>query len=487
MELYEMTAAALSGLLREKKASAVEIAQSVFGRIDKVEERVESYITLTKEEALAKAAQVDRKLAAGEELAPLAGIPIGIKDNISTAGVRTTCASRILENYIPPYDAAVVEKLRACDAVFTGKLNMDEFAMGSSCENSYFKKTKNPHDLTRIPGGSSGGAGASVAAMEAVVALGSDTGGSIRLPAAYCGVFGLKPTYGAVSRYGLVAYASSLDQIGPLARSAEDIALLADVIYGGDDRDSTSVHRSCPGFRQSLSTDMAGKRIGLPKEYFSDEIPACIREAVLAAAKEYEKMGAIVEETSLPMLEFAIPIYYVIACAEASSNLARFDGIKYGFRSPDSDSLESIYRKTRSQGFGPEVRRRILLGNYVLSSGYYDAYYKKALIAQQQMKRNIGTAFEKYDFLLTPTSPVEVFSLGERHNADASMYLTDLCTVTVNITGIPAISIPCGSDTNGMPIGMQLMGNHFSDASLCSAAYAYEKQTGLVIKPAKGV
>ena len=481
MELYEYTAHELAGLLREKRASAKEITQSVFQRIRAVEGLVDAYISLSEESALEQAAAVDEKIAIGEPLAPLAGIPVAVKDNICIQGGATTCASRMLENFRPPYHAAVTEKLLENDMVVTGKCNMDEFAMGSSCENSAFKPTKNPHDLTRIPGGSSGGSAAALAAMECAVSIGSDTGGSIRQPASCCGVFGLKPTYGAVSRYGLVAYASSLDQIGPFGRSALDIAMLCNVLYGHDGRDSTSLNRTYPDFTEGLGADMKGRRIGLPKEYFSGDIPDSVLSAVRGAALEFEKMGAVVEEMSLPLLEYAIPTDYILASAEASSNLARYDGIKYGYRAADFDNLSDLYLRSRTEGFGGEVKRRILLGNYVLSSGYYDAYYKKALAAQRLMRSNFRAAFEKYDMLITPTMPVETFKLGERVDDPRMMYMVDLCTVSINIAGVPAVSVPCGRDGNGMPVGMQIIGNHLSDKLLVSGAYAYERHTDMKI------
>ncbi len=487
MELYQRPAYELSEMLRDKKTSAQEITESLLNRIESVEDRVDAYITITADAARKKARAVDERIARGEEPAPMAGIPIAVKDNVCTNGVATTCASKMLENFLPPYDAAVMEKINQNDMVMLGKLNMEEFAMGSSCENSAFKVTRNPHDPNRVPGGSSGGSAASVAAMETTVSIGSDTGGSIRLPSAYCGVFGLKPTYGAVSRYGVVAYASSLDQVGPLARSARDIALMCNVLYGYDKRDSTSLKHEFGDFTADLGEDIEGKRIGLPQEYFSDRFPEAIRKAVLAAAREFEKMGAVVEETTVPLLEYAIPVYYIISCAEASSNLARFDGIKYGYRTANAETLNEIYLKTRSEAFGPEVQRRIMLGNYVLSSGYYDAYYKKALAAQQQMRRNMGRALDRFDMLLTPTSPVEAGEIGAVNFDPDKMYMTDLCTVTVNIAGVPAISVPCGSDSNSMPVGMQLIGNHLSDKLLVSAAYAYERHADVKITLPRGL
>lgn len=479
MELYKKTAGELSRMLKAKQISSVEITTALFDRISEVEPKIDSYLTLTKDEALKKASAVDERIANGEDLKPLAGIPIGIKDNICTKGILTTCASKILNNFIPPYNATVIEKINSNDMVITGKLNMDEFAMGSSCENSAYKKTKNPHDTTKVPGGSSGGSAAAVASGAAVIALGSDTGGSIRQPASYCGIVGLKPTYGAVSRYGLVAFASSLDQIGPMARSVEDIALLSDVIYGKDNRDSTSCDSGLSNFTNALTGDIKGKRIGLPKEYFGEGINDEIKQQILNAAKTYEKLGATVEETSLSLLPYALPTYYIISSAEASSNLARYDGIKYGYRPEAFTDLKDLYLKTRTQGFGDEVKRRIMLGTYVLSSGYYDAYYKKAQAVQKVIKNEFNSAFEKYDFLLTPTTPSTAFKLGEKTSDPTQMYIEDICTVSINIAGVPALSMPCGKDKNGMPVGMQLIGKKFSDKLLIGAAYAFEKESGI--------
>lgn len=478
MELYQYTATELSAMLREKKCSSVEVTRSVLDRIAAVEPKVEAYITVTGDEALAKAAQVDEKRAAGEPLSALAGIPIGIKDNICTRDVLTTCASKMLYNFLPPYHATVMEKLAAQDIVMTGKLNMDEFAMGSSCETSYFKKTRNPHNTEYVPGGSSGGSAAAVAAGEAVLSLGSDTGGSIRLPASYCGIVGLKPTYGSVSRYGLVAFASSLDQIGPFGRSVSDVAMLYQAICGHDRLDATSERREYPDFVQAEKCDLHGITIGLPKEYYSDGVNAQVREQVRRAASLLEERGATLKEVSLPSTDYALSAYYIISSAEASSNLARFDGVKYGYRTENYNSLLEMYENTRSEGFGDEVKRRILLGTFVLSSGYYDAYYKRAKLLQKQIQAEFDEVFGDCDVLLTPTGTDTAFRLGEKQNDPLQMYANDICTVTVNIAGLPAMSVPCGKGENGMPIGMQLIGPKFSEQTLFGVAREYEEAVG---------
>lgn len=483
MALYEKSAAELSEMLGKKEISAKELTESVFDRIEAVEDKVCAYVTLDKENALAQAAEADKKRAAGEELSPLAGIPIGIKDNISTKGLKTTCASRMLENYEPPFDASVMTKLRAADAVVTGKLNMDEFAMGSSTETSYFKKTRNPFDLERIPGGSSGGSAAAVAACEAVISLGSDTGGSIRQPASYCGVVGLKPTYGAVSRYGLVAFASSLDQIGPVGRTVEDVAMVQSVICGHDKMDATSAYRDYPDYFKSLSSDVKGLKIGIPAEYFGEGIDGDVKTAVMNAVKELEKQGAEVKSISLPSTDYALSSYYIISSAEASSNLARFDGVRYGFRAQEYDGLVDMYEKTRSQGFGAEVKRRIMLGTFVLSSGFYDAYYKKAKLLQNRIGAEFDGAFKEVDVIAAPTVPTPAFKIGENMDDPLKMYATDICTVTVNIAGLPAISVPCVHDADRLPVGLQLIGNKFEEQKLLNTAYAYEKIVGGFVSP----
>jgi aspartyl-tRNA(Asn)/glutamyl-tRNA(Gln) amidotransferase subunit A len=477
MKLYEKTAAALSDMLRKKECSAVEICKDVMARTDAVEEKVGAYVTRC-EDALQQAEAVDKALAAGETLHPLAGIPIGIKDNISTKGIRTTCASRMLEQYVPPFDATVMQRVRDAQMVITGKLNMDEFAMGASTETSYFKKTHNPHNLECVPGGSSGGSAAAVAAGEAIVTLGSDTGGSIRQPSALCGTVGLKPTYGSVSRYGLVAFASSLDQIGPIGKSVQDVAMLYSLICGHDKMDATSSNRTYPDFAGALCHDGKGLRIGVPKEYFGDGIDPDVKEAVWNGIRLLEANGAVVTEISLPSTEYAVNTYYIIASAEASSNLARYDGVRYGFRAKEYDGLVDMYEKTRSEGFGDEVKRRIMLGTFVLSSGFYDAYYKKAKLVQRQIAREFADAFQTCDIIITPTYPSPAFRLGEQVDDPLKMYSGDICTVTVNIAGLPAMSVPCGKTASGLPIGMQMIGAKFAEQKLLNAAYAYETLCG---------
>lgn len=476
MQLYEKTAYELRELLLKKEISAVELTNSFIERIESVEQDVGSYVTLTKDKALEKAKQVDEKIARGEELPPLAGIPMGLKDNISTLGVRTTCSSKMLENYIPPYDATVVEKLDEAEAVMLGKLNMDEFAMGSSTETSYFGPTKNPWDIRAVPGGSSGGPAAAVAAGEAVFALGSDTGGSIRQPASFCGVVGLKPTYGLVSRYGLLAYASSLDQIGTFTKDVTDCALVLQQVAGYDPKDSTSVSKEVPNYLDVLKKDIKGLRIGVPKELFAAGLSQDVEKAVKEAIAKYEELGATVEEMSMPHAMYALPVYYVIGPAECSSNFARFDGVRYGYRNKDAEDLVSMYIKTRSEGFGAEVKRRIMVGTYVLSSGCYEAYYLKALKVRTLIKQDYERAFENYDLLLTPTTTSVAFKFGEKTDNLISMYLNDVCTVTANLAGVPAISIPCGF-SKGLPIGLQLIAKPFAESTLLSAAYAFESCT----------
>lgn len=482
MELFKKTATELSSMLKAKEISAVELTNDILARTEAVESKVQGYVTVTADAARKQAEAVDAKRAAGEELSDLAGIPVAIKDNICTKGTLTTCASKMLYNFNPPYNATVMDKLSAHDIVMTGKANMDEFAMGSSCENSSMHPTHNPHNLNKVPGGSSGGSAAVVAAGEVPLSLGSDTGGSIRQPASFCGVVGLKPTYGAVSRYGLIAFASSLDQIGPFGRSVEDTAMLFDAITAHDPKhDSTSVKTPFEGTtRANLNADMKGKKIGLPKEYFGDGISEEVRKSVLAAAETYKSLGAEVFEISLPLSEYALPIYYILSSAEASSNLARFDGVKYGYRTPNADEdLIALYTKSRSEGFGEEVQRRIMLGTYVLSSGYYDAYYKKARAAQRKIKAEFASAFEKCDAILTPVAPTTAYDIGSKTTNPLEMYAGDICTVSVNIAGLPAMVQPCGFDSNKMPIGMQLIGPRFGEQTLLNAGYAFEQATGL--------
>lgn len=483
MELYEKNAWELSEMLKSKEISSAELTRSVFDRIKSVEDKVDAYLTLNEENAMETASEIDKKRLAGDQLSDLAGIPVGIKDNISTKGLRTTCASKMLENYVPPFNATVMDKMTNAGAVITGKLNMDEFAMGSSTENSYFKPTGNPFDTERIPGGSSGGSAASVAACEAVVSLGSDTGGSIRQPASYCGVVGLKPTYGSVSRYGLVAFASSLDQIGPLGRCVKDVAMVQSVIAGHDGMDATSAYREYPDYAAALNADIKGLRIGLPKEYFGEGIDPFVKQSVLNVVKELEKQGAVVKEISLPSTDYALSSYYIISSAEASSNLARYDGVRYGFRAENYDGLVDMYERTRSEGFGDEVKRRIMLGTFVLSSGFYDAYYKKAKLLQRRILGEFTSQFRDVDVIATPTVPTTAFKIGENTDDPLKMYATDICTVTVNIAGLPAISVPCAYDEKGLPAGLQLIGNKFTEQTLLNAAYAYECISGGFRKP----
>ncbi|HWR56727.1 MAG TPA: Asp-tRNA(Asn)/Glu-tRNA(Gln) amidotransferase subunit GatA [Negativicutes bacterium] len=487
MKLYEYTAHQLHTMLTEKKVSARELAESTLQRVRNLDENIKGYVTVTAEQALAQAQAVDEKIARGEEIAPLAGIPMAIKDNICTTGIKTTCSSKILANFVPPYDATVMQKLQAADGVLIGKTNLDEFAMGSSTENSAFFTTRNPWDLERVPGGSSGGSAAVVAAGEAVWALGSDTGGSIRQPAAYCGVVGLKPTYGRVSRYGLIAYASSLDQIGPLTKDVTDCAFVLKAISGHDPKDSTSVNSAAPDYTKALVNDVKGLRIGVPREFFVAGMDEEVRAAVMAGIEALVRQGAVAEEVSLPHTDYAMPAYYVIAPAEASSNLARYDGVSYGYRG-EGDDIVAMYKRTRTEGFGAEVKRRILLGTYALSSGYYDAYYLKALKVRTLVKQDYDRAFEKYDVLITPTAPSAAFKIGEKSADPIELYLQDVCTIPINLAGIPGISLPCGYTRSGLPIGMQIIGQAFSEETLLRVAYTFEQNTDFRRKPSlKGV
>ena len=478
MSLYMKSATELSAMMKKGECSAVELTKSVLSRIEETEEKIGAYITLCHEEALAKAAEVDDKRAKGEALSPLAGIPVAIKDNICTKGLLTTCASKILYNFNPPYNATVIEKLAASDVVFPGKLNMDEFAMGSSCENSAIKPTHNPHDLSRVPGGSSGGSAAAVAAGQAIMALGSDTGGSIRQPASYCGIVGLKPTYGSVSRYGLIAFASSLDQIGPMARTVEDTAMLYSAICGHDKHDATSVAREYPDFTKLMNQGVKGLRIGIPNEYFGEGVTDEVKKSVMDAVNQLKSEGAVVKSISLPSTDAALAAYYIISSAEASSNLARFDGVKYGYRAQNAENLIDLYEASRSEGFGDEVKRRIMLGTFVLSSGFFDAYYKRAKVLQQKIGAEFTEAFENCDIIATPTSPFTAFKLGENVDDPLKMYAADICTITLNIASLPGMSIPCGVGADGMPIGLQLIGPRFSEATLFNVAHHYEKLVG---------
>jgi aspartyl-tRNA(Asn)/glutamyl-tRNA(Gln) amidotransferase subunit A len=477
MDLYKKTAHELSSLLQKREVSSEELTRSVLDRINKVEEKVKAFVTVTGEQALEQAREIDEKRARGEAMSPLAGIPMAMKDNICTKGVTTTCASKILYNFVPPYNATVTEKLLEAGTILLGKCNMDEFAMGSSNENSGFFPTRNPHDLSAVPGGSSGGAAAAVAADEAVFTLGSDTGGSIRQPAAFCGVVGLKPTYGYVSRYGLIAYASSLDQIGPLTKDITDCALVLNVIAGHDPKDSTSAPVEVPDFTRYLVDDVKGLKIGIPKEYMGEGIDPRIAAYLKQAAAKLEELGAMCEEVSLPHTEYALPAYYIIASAEASSNLARYDGVRYGLR-VEAEDVISMFCKTRSQGFGEEVKRRIMLGTYALSSGYYDAYYLKALKVRTLIKRDFDQAFLKYDCLLTPTSPTTAFKFGEKVNDPLAMYLSDVCTIPINLAGVPGLSLPFGT-VEGLPVGIQFIGKPFGEGTLLRVGYALEQNTDL--------
>ena len=478
MRLYEKTASELSEMLKNKECSAVELCNDVLARINETENKIGAYVTVAEESAKENAKKIDKAMAAGDKLHPLAGIPIGIKDNISTKGIRTTCSSKMLENYVPPFDATVMNKINNAGMTVIGKTNMDEFAMGSSTETSYMHLTRNPYNTECVPGGSSGGSAAAVAAGEAILTLGSDTGGSIRQPAALCGVVGMKPTYGSVSRYGLVAFASSLDQIGPLGKSVKDVAMLQSLICGHDRYDATSKNIEYPDYADALKENAKGLKIGIPKEYFGEGIDAQVKESVMKAVKEFEEQGAVIKEISLPSTEYAINTYYIIASAEASSNLARFDGVKYGYRTSEYDGLVDMYEKTRSEGFGDEVKRRIMLGTFVLSSGYFDAYYKKAKRVQNQISQEFSNAFKECDIIATPTVPASAFKIGENIGDPIKMYYNDVCTVTVNIAGLPAISLPCGKDSAGMPMGLQLIGDKFSEQMLLNTAYTYEKICG---------
>lgn len=478
MNMTELTVKQLAQALERKEVSAREAAEAYLRAIEEKDAAVGAYLTVTRELALKQAEQVDEKRVKGEKLSALSGIPCGIKDNICTKGTPTTCASKMLENFVPPYDAAVMEKLNGQETVMLGKLNMDEFAMGSSTENSYYKVTHNPRNLGCVPGGSSGGSAAAVAAGEAAFALGSDTGGSIRQPAAFCGVVGMKPTYGLVSRYGLVAFASSLDQIGPLTKDVYDNAMVLEAICGHDGRDSTSLPDSKLNLLGNIEDGVKGMRFALPKEYFSEALNPEIAAAIRAAAHRLETLGAQVDEVSIRELEYALPAYYVISSAEASSNLARFDGVKYGFRAQNVKEIHDLYKETRTQGFGPEVKRRIMLGSFVLSAGYYDAYYKKALQVRTLLKNAFDQVFTGYDAILAPVAPTTAYRIGEKTKDPLEMYLGDVYTVPVNIAGLPALSLPCGTDSQGLPIGMQLIGKAYSEPTLYRAGFAFEQEGG---------
>ena len=477
MDICKLTVHELVDCLEKGELTSEQITRAYLDRIEEIEPKVQAYNSVLVEEAIAKAKKVDEDRKAGKTVSKYAGIPIGIKDNLCITGTKTTCSSKMLENFVAPYDATVIEKLNAEDAVYLGKLNMDEFAMGSSTEHSAFKKTANPWDLERVPGGSSGGSAAAVAADIAPWTLGSDTGGSIRQPASLCGVVGLKPTYGLVSRYGLVAFASSLDQIGPITKDVTDSAMLLNIIAGHDEKDSTTIDLEKKDYTKCLVNDVKGLRIGIPKEYIGEGINDEVKQAILDVAKKYEEMGAIVEDCSFEVGQYATSVYYIIADAEASSNLGRFDGIRYGYRTEKFSDLKDIYKNSRSEGFGPEVKRRIMIGTYVLSSGYYDAYYKKAQKVRSVITKAYNDLFEKYDVLLTPTSPITAFKMGEKSNNPLEMYLADICTVPVNIAGLPGINVPCALDSKGLPIGFQLIAKAFDEETLFRAAYTYEQNT----------
>jgi aspartyl-tRNA(Asn)/glutamyl-tRNA(Gln) amidotransferase subunit A len=481
-EPYQMTIHELHELLKTKKISSAELTRSVFQRIEAVEHDVHAYITLTRDGALQQAAAADSQIKQGA-IASLTGIPVAIKDILCTAGIATTCGSKILENFMPTYDATVIKKLKEQQAVFVGKTNMDEFAMGSSTETSYFGPTRNPWSLDRVPGGSSGGSAAAVAADECIAALGTDTGGSIRQPAACCGVVGVKPTYGRVSRFGLVAFASSLDQIGPFTKDITDAALILNHICGYDSLDSTSVNRNVPDYTRALVNDVSGMTLGVPKEYFATAgIDPEVEKAVWSALRELERQGATIKEISLPHTEYAVAAYYLIAPAEASSNLARYDGVKYGYRTMEETGLREMYELTRSEGFGAEVKRRIMLGTYALSAGYYDAYYKKASQVRTLIRRDFEQAFAACDLIVTPTAPTPPFKLGEKMHDPLQMYLSDIFTIPANLAGLPGISMPCGLSSQGLSIGLQIIGNVFAEETMLRCAYCFEQNSDWHLK-----
>lgn len=477
MQLFEYTAAELSAMLGRRECSSVELTESVFNRIEAVEDKIHAYITLTKENALKQAEAADIRLKSGET-GPLLGIPLAVKDNIGVKGVRMTAASKMLENYVPPFSATVVERLEAAGAVVTGKVNLDEFAMGSSCATSYFGPTRNPRDINRVPGGSSGGSAAALAAGEAVVALGSDTGGSVRLPAAYCGIVGLRPSYGAVPRYGAIAFASSTDQISPMGRSVADTAAVFSAICGPDKRDATSARREWPDFPACLSAEIRGKVFGLPKEYFGEGVDAEIADSVRAMAARLEREGARVVEISLPSSEYALAAYYIITSAEASSNLARFDGVRYGYRAKNYANVDELIEKSRSEGFGDEVKRRIMLGTNILSSGYYDTYYSRAQLLRVKIIREFDEAFKTCGLILTPTAPSAALRFNESGEGPVKAYAQDVCTVAASIAGLPAVSVPCGVTDENMPVGMQIIGPRFGEKAVLGAALAVEGLAG---------
>ena len=475
MDLMSLTAVELGRKIKAKEVTVREAVLAAYDKIDEKEAELNCYVTTTKEAALAKADEVQAKIDTGELTGPLAGVPVAIKDNMCTKGVLTTCSSRILENFVPTFTAEAVINLEKAGAVILGKTNMDEFAMGSTTETSHYGATKNPWNTKHVPGGSSGGSAAAVAADECSFALGSDTGGSIRQPSSYCGVTGMKPTYGTVSRYGLIAYGSSLDQIGPIAKDVTDCAAILETIASYDPKDSTSIRRDDYDFTSALVDDVKGMKIGIPKDYLIEGLNPEVKAAIMNAAHKLEEKGAVVEEFDLSLVEYAIPAYYVIACAEASSNLARFDGVKYGYRTPEYNELHEMYKKTRSEGFGPEVKRRIMLGSFVLSSGYYDAYYLKALRTKALIKQAFDKAFSKYDVILGPVAPTTAPEIGSSLADPIKMYLGDIYTISVNLAGLPGISVPGGFDSKGLPIGVQMIGNCFEEKKIIRTAYAFEQ------------
>ena len=477
MNIYNFTIHEFYEKFKKKEVSSVEITKSVLSRIEEVEDKIKSFITISKDEALKQAREADSRLASGENVTPLTGVPIAIKDIFCTKNLKTTCASSILHNFIPPYDATVVKKLKEAGAVIVGKNNLDEFAMGSSTENSAFQTTRNPWDLERIPGGSSGGSAACVSASECLASVGTDTGGSIRQPASFCGVIGLKPTYGRVSRYGMIAFASSLDQGGPITKDVVDSAYLLNVIAGHDPLDSTSIDTPVPDYSQAINQEIKGLKVGLPKEYFIKGLHPEVNDAVKEAARVLENEGAHIMEVTLPHTEYAIAAYYLVATAEASSNLARYDGVKFGYRVEDSKGLMDLYLKTRSSGFGEEVKRRIMLGTYSLSAGYYDAYYGKACQVRTLIKNDFDKAFDACDVILTPTTPTPAFKAGEKTEDPLQMYLTDIFTISCNLAGIPGISLPCGFSREGLPIGVQFLGKSLGEETILKVASTFQKTT----------
>lgn len=476
MDIIDLTVHELQEKIRSKELTITDITKAYIDRMEEKEKDIQAFVTTLEKDALEKAEEIDKKIVSGEIVEKLAGIPIGIKDNICTKGIKTTCSSKMLENFVSPYNATVMEKINEKNLINLGKLNMDEFAMGGSTEYSYFKKTRNPWNLNKVPGGSSGGSAAAVAAKMVPWALGSDTGGSIRQPASFCGVVGLKPTYGLVSRYGLVAFASSLDQIGPITKDVRDSTILLNIIAGHDEKDTTSADIEKKDYTRALKNDVKGLKIAVPKEFFGEGINKEVKETLEQAIEKYKELGAEIEEISLDIAKYSLAAYYIIGCAEASSNLGRFDGIRYTYRTSEFKNLRELYKKSRSEGFGSEVKRRIILGTYVLSSGYYDAYYKKAQQVRTLVMNEFNKVFKKYDVILTPTSPTVAFDIGAKSNNPLEMYLADICTVSVNIAGLPGISIPSGVDKEGMPIGIQLIGNKFCEETILNAAYTLEQK-----------